>query len=205
MRSSIACGLIAAAAWSRGGARPGASASRRATQRRPRPAALRQARSSGSRTGAGSAMATRARGVPPVPRLSARNLAFAGFAAYVRRPANQMPPYTEKVVSNADLVNIHAFIQSRPAPPAVSQRSAAAEMTGGGHSPPGALYIRRHRVAPDLPLDIFVRRAPAADLAVGISRRLRRDAAGGISRIALNTRAFVRFDRCGVPLALRTT
>ena len=54
------------------------------------------------------------------PRLSARNLAFAGFAAYVRRPANQMPPYTEKVVSNADLVNIHAFIQSRPAPPTVA-------------------------------------------------------------------------------------
>jgi len=38
----------------------------------------------------------------------------------VRRPANQMPPYTEKVVSNADLVNIHAFIQSRPAPPAAA-------------------------------------------------------------------------------------
>ena len=54
------------------------------------------------------------------PRLAARNLALAGFSAYVRRPANQMPPYTEKVVSNADLVNIHAFIQSRPAPPAVA-------------------------------------------------------------------------------------
>ena len=54
------------------------------------------------------------------PRLAARNLPFAGFSAYVRRPANQMPPYTEKVVSNADLVNIHAFIQSRPAPPAVA-------------------------------------------------------------------------------------
>ena len=54
------------------------------------------------------------------PRLSARNLVFATFAAYVRRPANQMPPYTEKVVSNADLMNIHAFIQSRPAPPPVA-------------------------------------------------------------------------------------
>lgn len=54
------------------------------------------------------------------PRLSARNLPFAGFSTYVRRPTNQMPPYTEKVVSNGDLVNIHAFIQSRPAPPAVA-------------------------------------------------------------------------------------
>ena len=54
------------------------------------------------------------------PRLSARSLPLAGFSAYVRRPTNQMPPYTEKVVSNADLVNIHAFIQSRPAPPPVA-------------------------------------------------------------------------------------
>ena len=54
------------------------------------------------------------------PRLSARSLPLAGFSAYVRRPTNQMPPYTEKVMSNADLLNIHAFIQSRPAPPPVA-------------------------------------------------------------------------------------
>ena len=51
------------------------------------------------------------------PRLSARNLPFAGFSAYVRRPTNQMPPYTEKVVPNADLAHIFAYLQSRPAPP----------------------------------------------------------------------------------------
>jgi mono/diheme cytochrome c family protein len=54
------------------------------------------------------------------PRLSARSLPLAGFSSYVRRPTNQMPPYTEKVVSNTDLVNIHAFIQSRPTPPPVA-------------------------------------------------------------------------------------
>ncbi len=54
------------------------------------------------------------------PRLSARNLPFAGFSAYVRRPTNQMPPYTEKVVSNADLAHILAYVNARPAPaPAV--------------------------------------------------------------------------------------
>jgi mono/diheme cytochrome c family protein len=53
------------------------------------------------------------------PRLAPRPLPFAGFSRYVRRPTNQMPPYTEKVVSDADLANIHAFLQSRPAPPAV--------------------------------------------------------------------------------------
>lgn len=51
------------------------------------------------------------------PRLAARNLPFAGFSAYVRRPTNQMPPYTEKVVANADLAHILAYVNSRPAPP----------------------------------------------------------------------------------------
>ena len=51
------------------------------------------------------------------PRLAARNLSVAGLTAYVRRPTNQMPPYTEKVVPNADLAHIHAYLQSRPAPP----------------------------------------------------------------------------------------
>ena len=54
------------------------------------------------------------------PRLASRPLPFAGFSGYVRRPTNQMPPYTEKVVSDADLANIHAFLQSRPAPPPVA-------------------------------------------------------------------------------------
>lgn len=54
------------------------------------------------------------------PRLAARNLPFAGFSAYVRRPTNQMPPYTEKVLPTADLAHIHAFLQSRPAPPPVA-------------------------------------------------------------------------------------
>lgn len=53
------------------------------------------------------------------PRLAARNLPFAGFSAYVRRPTNQMPPYTEKVVPNTDLAHIYAYLQSRPAPPSV--------------------------------------------------------------------------------------
>jgi mono/diheme cytochrome c family protein len=34
----------------------------------------------------------------------------------VRKPANQMPPYTEKVVSDSDLADIHAFLRSLPQP-----------------------------------------------------------------------------------------
>ncbi|MBI2186922.1 MAG: cytochrome c [Acidobacteria bacterium] len=50
------------------------------------------------------------------PRLSGRNLPWTGFSAYVRRPANQMPLYTEKVLPTTDLAHIYAYVQSRPAP-----------------------------------------------------------------------------------------
>lgn len=47
------------------------------------------------------------------PRLGPRPIAFTAFSRYVRRPAGQMPPYTAKVVSDADLANIYAFVQAR--------------------------------------------------------------------------------------------
>jgi ubiquinol-cytochrome c reductase cytochrome c subunit len=50
------------------------------------------------------------------PRLGPRPMAFPAFSRYVRQPPGQMPPYTAKVVSDADLANIYAFIQSRPEP-----------------------------------------------------------------------------------------
>jgi len=50
------------------------------------------------------------------PRLGPRPIAFTAFSRYVRQPTGQMPPYTVKVVSDADLTNIYAFVQSRPAP-----------------------------------------------------------------------------------------
>jgi len=52
------------------------------------------------------------------PRLSPRPLPFASLSRYVRRPAGQMPPYTAKVLSDAELADIYAFLQSVPAPPA---------------------------------------------------------------------------------------
>jgi len=50
------------------------------------------------------------------PRLGPRPIAFAAFRSYVRQPTGQMPPYTAKVVSDADLANIYAFVRSRPEP-----------------------------------------------------------------------------------------
>ena len=52
------------------------------------------------------------------PRLGPRPIAFAAFSRYVRQPTGQMPPYTTKVVSDADLTNIYAFVSSRLAPAA---------------------------------------------------------------------------------------
>ena len=54
------------------------------------------------------------------PRLGPRPIPFANFSRYVRRPANQMPPFTTKVVSDAELADIHAFLRSLPAPPDVA-------------------------------------------------------------------------------------
>jgi mono/diheme cytochrome c family protein len=54
------------------------------------------------------------------PRIGPRPLPLASFSKYVRRPTGQMPPYTTKVVSDSDLANIHAFLDARPASPAVN-------------------------------------------------------------------------------------
>ena len=49
-------------------------------------------------------------------RLSPNPPALATFIRLVRRPLNAMPPYTEKVLSDQQLADIHAYILSMPAP-----------------------------------------------------------------------------------------
>src|ERR1041385_636568 len=53
------------------------------------------------------------------PRLAPRPLVFAAFSKYVRQPSGEMPPYTEKVVSNSQLADVYAFLRSVPQPPPV--------------------------------------------------------------------------------------
>ena len=53
-------------------------------------------------------------------RLAPRPIAFAAFARYVRRPTAQMPPYTAKVVSDQELADIYAFLQTIAPPPAAN-------------------------------------------------------------------------------------
>ncbi|HEY1241666.1 MAG TPA: cytochrome c [Bryobacteraceae bacterium] len=50
------------------------------------------------------------------PRLGPRPIPFANFTKYVRQPTGQMPPYTAKVVKDAELADIYAFLQSLPEP-----------------------------------------------------------------------------------------
>ena len=53
------------------------------------------------------------------PRIAPRTLPLVAFIRFVRRPSNQMPLYTDRVVSDEDLGHIHAYLLSRPEPPAV--------------------------------------------------------------------------------------
>jgi mono/diheme cytochrome c family protein len=54
------------------------------------------------------------------PRLGPNPIPFEVLLAYVRKPTREMPPYTDKVVSDHDLADIYAFLKSRPRPAAVS-------------------------------------------------------------------------------------
>ncbi len=48
------------------------------------------------------------------PRIGPPQLSLEALIKYVRQPAGQMPPYTSKVVSDQDLADIYAYLQSRP-------------------------------------------------------------------------------------------
>jgi mono/diheme cytochrome c family protein len=62
------------------------------------------------RQGQGAAQTGAARIGPP-------QLSFEGFQSYVRKPTNQMPPYTSKAIPDQDLGDIYAYLKSIPMPP----------------------------------------------------------------------------------------
>ena len=53
------------------------------------------------------------------PRLGPNPLALAAFVRAVRNPRAQMPPYTDKLVSDAELADMRAFLDSRPRPASI--------------------------------------------------------------------------------------
>ena len=62
------------------------------------------------RQGQGAAQTGAARIGPPM-------LSFDGFQSYVRKPINQMPPYSVKAIPDQDLADIYAYLKSIPMPP----------------------------------------------------------------------------------------
>ena len=48
------------------------------------------------------------------PRIGPRPLAAAALIAYLRKPSGQMPPFTDKVISDAQLTDIRAYLASVP-------------------------------------------------------------------------------------------
>jgi mono/diheme cytochrome c family protein len=51
------------------------------------------------------------------PRLAGRVQVFAAFAQYVRKPAEEMIPYTAKVLPDHELADIFAWLTGLPPPP----------------------------------------------------------------------------------------
>lgn len=48
------------------------------------------------------------------PRIGPVQLSFEAFTKYVHQPTGQMPPYTSKVISDQELADVYAYLQSRP-------------------------------------------------------------------------------------------
>jgi ubiquinol-cytochrome c reductase cytochrome c subunit len=50
------------------------------------------------------------------PKLAPRPIPLQALVAYVRHPSGAMPPYTSKLVTDAELADIHAFLATIPPP-----------------------------------------------------------------------------------------
>ena len=62
---------------------------------------------------------TQGQGTTAGARLAPKPIALPALIAYVRHPSGQMPPYTAKVVSDAELADIRAYLASIQEPPSV--------------------------------------------------------------------------------------
>ena len=52
----------------------------------------------------------------PAPILAHTALPFDGFKGQVRNPSDDMPAYSDAVLSDKDVADIYAFVQSLPGP-----------------------------------------------------------------------------------------
>ncbi len=63
---------------------------------------------------------TQGQGGAAGPRIAPDPIPFEGLAAFVRTTSGEMPPYTTTLLSDQDLADIYAYLQSIPRPPAVA-------------------------------------------------------------------------------------
>jgi mono/diheme cytochrome c family protein len=54
------------------------------------------------------------------PRIGPPPISLPSFLRYVRAPSGNMPPYTVKIISDQDLTDIYAYLESLPPQPAAS-------------------------------------------------------------------------------------
>ena len=54
------------------------------------------------------------------PRIAPEPLPFDGLAAFVRTTSGEMPSYPATLLSDSDLADIYAYLQSVPRPPALA-------------------------------------------------------------------------------------
>ena len=52
------------------------------------------------------------------PRLAPAPIAFEAFTTQLREPRNEMPPYSDKILSEKEAADIYAYLQTIPKPPA---------------------------------------------------------------------------------------
>jgi ubiquinol-cytochrome c reductase cytochrome c subunit len=107
-----------------------AAAHAQRTTEQPQPAASTAASESAKHVEAGAALYKKkgcyechvndAQGGPQGPRLGPNPIPLPRFTTYIRNPTGDMPPFTEKVLSNQELADIYAFLQARPQPKPVN-------------------------------------------------------------------------------------
>ena len=52
----------------------------------------------------------------PAPIIAKTAMPFDGFKGQLRQPANDMPAYSEKVMTDKQVADIYAFVESLPGP-----------------------------------------------------------------------------------------
>jgi ubiquinol-cytochrome c reductase cytochrome c subunit len=67
------------------------------------------------------------------PKLAPNPMPLAAMRTYIRAPAQQMPPYREPSLPDADIADIHAYLTTIPPPPRLEDTILGA----AANAPPG--------------------------------------------------------------------